>query len=96
MGEIRQSWAPVAVSHNADFYPTNGLGPNRQDYLQSGNHMAPWVLNMPPILKSPFALPFYINQMNLGKRSAIPAPYGNNCPSCKFSQKAKNSFQYVG
>lgn len=60
------------------FYPENGLSPNRQDPLQANNIMAPWVVNRPPILQSPYSVPYYVNELNLGKRTAIPAPYSNN------------------
>ena len=77
----QRQWAPIPPTAPGSYYAINGLGPNRQDPLQANNVMAPWVLNMPPILKSPFAVPFYINELNMGKRQAIPAPYGNGCGS---------------
>ena len=65
-------------------YPENGLAPNRQDPLQAHNVMAPWVVNRPPVIQSPFPVPYYVNEMNLGRRSAIPAPYGVGCGNRKF------------
>lgn len=65
-------------------YPENGLAPNRQDPLHMHNVMAPWVVNRPPVLQSPFPVPYYVNELNLGKRTAIPAPYGVGCGNRKF------------
>ena len=81
--KMSNNWAPLPPTAPGSCYPVNGLGPNRQDPLQANNIMAPWVLNMPPILKSPFAIPYYISELNLGRRNAIPAPYNNGCGNRK-------------
>lgn len=65
------------------FYPENGLAPNRIDPLQINNVMAPWVPTRPPVLQSPYPVPYYVTELVMGKRSAIPAPFGNTCGNRK-------------
>lgn len=76
---------PVPPPPPGLLYPENGLSPNRQDPLQANNFMAPWTINRPPILQSPYPVPYYINELNMGLRSAIPAPFQNTCGNRELS-----------
>lgn len=87
----RQSFMAIPPS---PIRPINGLSLNRQDPLQVNNIMAPWRVNMPPSLQSPYPVPHYINEITMGLRSSVPAPYGNGFGASEFPYDLNKNYVF--